>query len=149
MSIVKWDPLKNLVALQDRMNRLFDETLEREHGSEGLMAGAWAPPVDIYETDNDVVIVAELPGIEEKDVDVQVRDNVLTIKGERKMEKSLKEESYHRVERTYGSFSRSFTLPTSVNQDKISATYTRGVLEIKMPKAEQAEPQQIKIQVKE
>jgi len=149
MSMVPWDPFKNLMSLQERMNRLFDESMHRGMGTETLDKGTWAPPVDIYETETDIILVTEIPGVEEKDVDVEVRDNVLTLKGERVMEKSVKQESYHRVERSYGSFSRSFTLPQSVDHNNITATYNKGILEIKLPKTQKAKPQQIKIEAKE
>lgn len=148
MTLVPWDPFRNLVSLQDRMNRLFEESMHRGHGSEHLDRGAWMPPVDIYETDNEIVLTAELPGMEEKDVDLEVHDNVLTLKGERTVDTSVKQESYHRLERAYGSFSRSFTLPQTVDQAGISANYSKGVLEIRMPKTVKAQPKQIKIETK-
>jgi HSP20 family protein len=149
MALVPWDPIRNLISLQDRMNRLFDETMHRGRGAEAMDMGTWAPPVDIYETETEIVLVAEVPGVDEKDVDVEVKDNLLTIKGERRMEKSVREESYHRVERAYGGFSRSFTLPQAVDSEKITATYNRGVLEIRLPKPEKAKTHQIKIETKE
>ncbi|HEX9860433.1 MAG TPA: Hsp20/alpha crystallin family protein [Nitrospirota bacterium] len=149
MSLVPWDPFRNLVALQDRMNRMFEETVQAGKETEMMRPGTWAPVVDIYEDEEEVVLVAEVPGIEMEDVDIQVRDNTLTLKGERKMEKPVNKENYHRVERTYGSFMRAFTLPSTVDQDKISANYAKGVLEIKMPKSARSKPTQIKIDVKE
>jgi len=149
MSLVRWDPLKNLISLQERMNRLFDETMKMSHGHEPVSGGVWSPAVDIFETAEEIVLVAELPGIEPGDVDIQVRDNTLTIKGERKMEKSVKEESFHRVERAYGAFSRTFTLPSTVDHERISANFTKGLLEVRMPKSSKARPQKIKIEVKE
>ena len=144
MTLVPWDPFRNLLSIQDRMNRLFDESLHRG-GTENFDRGTWTPPVDIYETEHELVLVTEIPGMDEKDVEIEVSDNVLSLKGERTMEKSVNQESYHRVERTYGHFSRSFTLPQTVDSDKITATYNKGVLEIKMPKSQKAKPQQIKI----
>lgn len=149
MALVPWDPMKNLMSLQDRMNRLFDETMQRRRGTEALDQGTWTPPVDIYETESEIVLVAELPGVDEKDVDIVVEDNLLTIKGERRMEKSVKEESYHRVERAYGGFARSFTLPHAVDSDKITATANKGVIEIRLPKPEKAKTHQIKIETKD
>jgi len=149
MTPIRWDPFKNLVTLQERMNRLFDESMQRGRETEPFGGGSWAPPVDIYETDGEVVLVAELPGMDEKDIDIEVKENVLTLKGERRMEKSVKEEGYHRVERAYGPFSRAFTLPQSIQHDKISAGYTKGVLEIRMPKSVKAKAHQIKIETKE
>ncbi len=147
MTLVRWDPFRNLLTLQERMNRLFDESLHRGD-TESFDRGTWTPPVDIYETEQEVVLVTEIPGMDEKDVEIEVRDNVLTLKGERVMEKSVNQESYHRVERAYGHFSRSFTLPQTVDNEKITATYNKGVLEIKMPKTQKAKPQQIKIETR-
>jgi HSP20 family protein len=149
MALVPWDPFKNLATLQERMNRLFDESLQKGQDAELFTSGTWMPAVDIYETEDEITLVAELPGMDHGDVDIQVRDNSLTLKGERKMEKPVKEETYHRVERAHGSFSRSFTLPTSVDQEKITASFGKGLLEIKMPKSPKARAQQIKIEVKE
>jgi len=132
--LTPWDPFRNLLSLQDRMNRLFDETISRGD-TEGMKYGAWSPAVDIYETETDIVLSAEIPGMDASDVDVEVNENTLTLKGERKMEKDVKEESFHRVERAYGAFMRSFTLPSSVDQEKITANYSKGVLEIRIPKA--------------
>jgi len=149
MTLVRWDPFRNLMTLQERMNRLFEETVQRGREDEPLMPGMWTPPVDIFEAGEEIVLTAELPGMEMKDIDIQVRDNTLTLKGERKMERDVKEDSFHRVERAYGTFSRSFTLPQTVDQEKISASYTKGVLEIRMPKTALAKPKQIQIDVKE
>ena len=149
MTLVPWDPFKNILSLQERMNRMFDEAVHRGHAGETLGQSTWSPPVDIYETEDDIVIEAEVPGMSKEDVDIQVRDNTLILKGERKMERAAKEEGYHRVERVYGGFARSFMLPSTVDQDRITATYDRGVLHIKMPKVEKAKPQQIKIEIKE
>ncbi len=150
MAIVRWDPLRDLVALQDRMNRLFEDSLARTRGrggEEGLVTGAWTPPVDIYETDDAIVLKAELPGIDRKDIQLEVRDGVLTLKGERRFEKEVKEENYHRIERAYGSFARSFTLPNTVQPDKVRARFKDGVLEVTLPKAEESRPRQIKVEV--
>jgi HSP20 family protein len=148
MAIVRWDPFQDLASLQDRMNRIFEQTLSRFQGDrEGLIAGAWAPVVDIYETPDSVVLKAELPGLSTQDIDIQVRDNVLTLKGERRLQKEVKEESYLRLERAYGSFQRAFTLPAAIQADKIRAVFKDGVLEVNIPKAEEAKPKQIKIEV--
>lgn len=149
MTLVPWEPFRNLVALQDRMNRLFDETMQAGKDTELMRTGTWAPVVDIYENEDEIVLSAEIPGVDMEDVDVQVRDNTLTLKGERKMEKPVKQENYHRVERAYGPFMRAFSLPASVDQERISAHYARGVLEIKMPKTARSKPSQIKIDVKD
>jgi len=149
MTLVPWDPFRNLVALQDRMNRLFDETMQSGKETDLMRGGGWAPAVDIFENENEVVLTAELPGVEMKDVDVQVRENTLTLKGERKLERSEHKENYHRIERAYGSFMRAFTLPSTVDQEKISANYHNGVLEIKMPKTAKSRPSKIDIKVGE
>ena len=109
--------------------------------------GAWAPAVDIYEKASDVVLKAELPGVDPKDVDIRIENNVLTLKGERKLEGDVKRESYHRVERSYGSFTRSFTLPSTVDTSSVKADYKDGVLRITLPKREEAKPKQIQIHI--
>ncbi|MFQ5846876.1 MAG: Hsp20/alpha crystallin family protein [Candidatus Methylomirabilales bacterium] len=149
MAIVRWDPFQDLVSLQDRMNRFFEQTMARSRGDrEGVVAGTWAPAVDIYETADSVVLKAELPGLTKDDIDMQVRDNILTLKGERRLEKEVKEENYLRVERAYGNFQRAFTIPAAVQADKIRAVFKDGILEVNIPKAEEAKPKQIKIEVK-
>ncbi len=145
MAILKWDPFKELQALQDRIDKLFEESLR---GRE-LASTSWTPAVDIYETDDAIVLEAELPGMNEKDIEVKVEDNVLTIRGERKFEEKRKEENYYRMERFYGAFQRSFTLPPNIETNKIKAEYKKGILKVTMPKKEQAKPKQIKIEVKE
>jgi len=152
MAIIRWEPFRDLLTLQDRMNRVFDESLRgapRGNPSEDdwALGGSWAPSVDIYEQDGNIVLKAELPGIDAKDVDIRLEDNVLTLRGERKLDNEVKRENYHRVERSYGSFSRSFTLPTVVDQEKIKADYRDGVLRVTLPKREEAKPKQISIAV--
>jgi HSP20 family protein len=148
MAIVRWEPFRDLLTTQDRFNRLFNDTLSQFFGDEGTLASAsWAPAVDIYETDHDVVMKAELPGIDPKDVEVRVEDGTLYLKGERKFQNEIKKENYHRVERSYGSFTRSFTLPNSVDADKAKAEYKNGVLTLTMPKKEEAKPKTIQIAV--
>ena len=150
MAIVRWEPFRDLVSLQDRMNRLFDESFRgvgRAGAEEDWALGAWAPAVDIYEQDGNIVLKAELPGIDPKDVDVRVENNVLTLRGERKFDDEVKKENYHRVERAYGAFSRSFTLPTVVDTEKIKAEFKDGVLRVTLPKKEEAKPKQISINV--
>lgn len=149
MAIVRWNPFQDLVSLQERMNRLFEQTLDRSRGErEVMVAGTWAPAVDIYETPESIVLQAELPGLGKDDIDIQVRDNILTLKGERRSEKEVKEGNYLRVERAYGGFQRAFTLPAAVQADKIRAVFKDGVLDVSIPKAEEAKPKQIKIEVK-
>ncbi|HZD54950.1 MAG TPA: Hsp20/alpha crystallin family protein [Candidatus Aquicultoraceae bacterium] len=144
---MRWmDPFRDVATLQDRMNQAFGEFLERGRGAgEGLEAGAWMPAVDIYETKDAVCLRAELPGLDKDSVHVEVKEGVLRLHGERKFEKEVDEENYHRIERSYGSFSRSFTLPSSVDGEKVSARMKDGVLEVKLPKREQAKPKQIRI----
>jgi len=139
---------RDLATIQDRMNRFFDQSLPKaKYEDEGLFAGAWAPAVDIYETDQSIVLKADLPDMNPNEVDIRVEDNTLFLKGERKMEKETKEENYHRVERAYGSFSRSFILPRTVSAEKITADYKNGVLNITMPKREDSKPKQIRVNV--
>ena len=148
MAIVRWDPFRDLISIQDRMNRLFEQTLARTREEEGNAASTWMPAVDIYETPDQVVMKAELPGLTREDIEINVRDNTLSLRGQRKFEKDVKEENYLRIERAYGSFQRSFTLPATIQQDKIKAVFKDGVLELTLPKAEEARPKQIKIDVK-
>ncbi len=145
MAILKWDPFKELQSLQEKIDRIFEETLRGREPA--AFSGSWVPAVDIYETDDAIVLEAELPGMDEKDIEVRVEDNVLTIKGERKFEKEAKEENYYRMERYYGSFQRSFSLPSNVDVDKIKAEYKKGILKVTMPKKEETKPKQIKIEV--
>jgi HSP20 family protein len=149
MAIVRWEPFRDLVSLQERMNRLFDESFRaagRGSGEEDwALGGSWAPAVDIFEKDQNLVLRAELPGVDPKDVDVRLENGILTLRGERKVDREIKRESYHRVERAYGTFARSFTLPSQVNQGAIQANYKDGVLEVTLPKREEAKPKQIEI----
>lgn len=150
MAIVRWwDPLRDLSSIQEKMNQLFEDTFSRTRGrDQGLGTGMWTPAVDIFETDEAVVVKAELPGVDRDQIGVDVKDGILTLHGERKFEKEVREENYHRIERSYGTFNRSFSLPASVAQDKISAKFKDGVLEVQLPKRESAKPKQIKIEVK-
>ncbi|HEY7161247.1 MAG TPA: Hsp20/alpha crystallin family protein [Acidobacteriota bacterium] len=139
---------RDLMTFQDRMNRLFEQNSPKaKYEDEGLFGGAWAPAVDIHETDQAIVLKADLPGLNPNEVDIRIEDNTLYLKGERKMENETKEENYHRIERSYGSFSRSFILPRTVSADKISADYKNGVLNITMPKREESKPKQIRVNV--
>jgi HSP20 family protein len=146
MSITRWDPFQNLAALQDQVNRLFEAPLAGRRPENSNLT-AWAPVVDIYETENELVIKADLPDIDEKDLDVRVENNMLTIRGERKFEQKVKEDNYLRIERTYGSFSRSFSLPTTVNTESIHAEYKNGVLTLQLPKRAESKPRQVKVNV--
>jgi HSP20 family protein len=145
MAIIRWDPYKDIVTLRDRMNRLFEDMSGPKPEEKNIMAGAWAPSVDIYENENEVVLAAEIPGVDEKDVEIKVEDNNLTLRGERKFEKETKEENYHRIERSYGSFFRSFSLPSYIDQDRIEAEHENGVLKIRMPKRVELKPRKVKI----
>jgi HSP20 family protein len=145
MAIIKWDPFRDIMTLRDRMNRLFEDMSAYRGEEKDLAASAWAPAVDIYETENEVVLTAEVPGVDEKDIEIKVEDNTLTLRGERKFEKETKEENFHRIERAYGSFFRSFTLPTYVDHDKIEAEHENGVLKIRMPKKLELKPRKVKI----
>ena len=145
MAIIRWDPFRDMVTLRERMNRLFEEMAASRGEEKDLATSSWAPAVDIYETENEVVLTAEIPGIEEKDVEIKVEDNTLTLRGERKFEKETKEENYHRIERAHGSFFRSFTLPNYVDQDKIEAEHENGILKIRMPKRAELKPRKVKI----
>ena len=134
MPIVRWEPFRDLVTTQDRLNRLFNETMGRFIGNEGVRSAGWVPPVDIYETEQNIVLKAELPGIDPKDVEATVHEGTLYLKGERKYEHEVKEENYHHVERAYGSFARSFELPASVDADKVQAEFKDGIQTLTMPK---------------
>jgi HSP20 family protein len=151
MAIVRWEPFRNLSGLQERMNRLFDESFRGLNRSEGdddwALGGAWAPAVDIYEQEGHIVLKAELPGLDPQNVDIRLENNVLTLRGERKIDNEVKRENYHRVERAYGSFTRSFTLPSVVDQEHIKADYKDGVLKVTLPKRDEAKPKQISISV--
>jgi HSP20 family protein len=144
-TIARWEPFRGGNTLQDQINRLFKDTFERV-GEESNLS-AWAPPVDIYETEHELVVKAELPEIDPKDLDIRVENNILTIRGERKFEKKVSEENYLRVERSYGAFARSFPLGNTVNSEAIKADYQNGLLTLSIPKREEAKPKQIKVNV--
>ncbi len=142
-SVIRWDPFRNLSGLQEQVNRLFDSGLRGRSDESALTT--WAPSVDIYETENELVLKADLPEVAEKDIDIHIENNMLTVRGERKFEQKVKEENYLRVERSYGSFSRSFSLPNTVDTDAIKAEYKNGVLTVTMPKRAESKPKQVKI----
>jgi len=144
-SITRWDPFRSLTAFQDQFNRMFESSLKANQDNSVLTT--WAPAVDIYETENELVVKADLPDVDEKNIDVRVENNMLTIRGERKFEESVKEDNYLRVERTYGSFSRSFSLPNTVKTEAIKANYKNGVLTVELPKRAESKPKQVKINV--
>ena len=146
MALIRWDPFRDLLTLQDRMDRLFEESISRNKVFEqSLASGVWSPAVDIYETNDEIVLKAELPGLRKEDVSIEVTDNSLILSGERMFEKDIREENYHRIERSYGSFSRTFSLPTTVDQDGVNAKFIDGILEIHIPKAEKTKAKVIEI----
>jgi len=145
--LTRWEPFREFSTLQDRMNRLFRESYSGEGRDETLSTSSFAPAVDVYEDEHKVTLKIEVPGIDEKDIDVRVENNTLTVHGERKIEKEEKEENYRRVERQYGSFTRTFNLPQTVDNENVSATYDKGVLKISLPKKAEAKPKQIKVNV--
>jgi HSP20 family protein len=149
MAIVRWDPFQEVAQLQDRVNRVFGDTFSRNGADEAFMTtGEWTPPVDIYANgDQELVLKAELPDMTLDDIDVRVDNGALTIKGEKKVARDLKQEQFHRVERRYGTFSRSFSLPQTVDPHKVAADYKHGVLTVRLPLREEAKPRQIKINV--
>lgn len=145
MSIVRYDPFRDLRSLQDEVNRLFSTNLTRAFGEEGIARGAWNPSVDIYENKDQIVLEAELPGMKREDFDLSIENNVITLRGERRFEKQDESDNYHRVERAYGSFTRSFTLPQTVQAEQVSAEYRNGVLRVKLPKREEVKARRIEI----
>jgi HSP20 family protein len=142
-SVIRWDPFRNLTNLQEQVNRLFESNFRGRTDESALTT--WAPSVDIYETENELVLKADLPEVSEKDIDIHVENNMLTVRGERKFEQKVKEENYLRIERSYGSFSRSFSLPNTVDNEAIKAEYKNGVLTVFMPKRAESKPKQVKI----
>ena len=148
MAIVKWDPFRDVAELQNRINRMFDESFGRSHESEDEMnLRAWRPAVDIYEIENGIVLAVELPGVSKKSVAVEVKDDVLTLEGERLADPAISEDSYYRRERLFGPFKRSFTLNQNVKPDQIKATFKDGVLQIEIPRPVQEKPKQVTVNV--
>lgn len=148
MTLVRWSPWREMVTMQDRMNRFLDDsftTTGAGFGGGQLEMANWHPMVDIYDKDEKIVIKAELPGLEKKDIAIDVKDRVLTLKGERAYDNETKDEKYYRRERTYGKFQRSFTLPAGLDSEKIKADYKDGVLSVEIPKPEKEQPKQITI----
>ena len=138
---------RDFSTLQDRMNRIFRESFSPERPDEALTTSNFAPPVDVYEDEHNITLKIEVPGIDEKDINVSIENNTLTVHGERRFEKDEKEENFHRVERMYGSFTRSFTLPNTVDPEQVSAHYEKGVLKIQLAKKAEAKPKLIKVNV--
>jgi HSP20 family protein len=145
--LTRWDPLRDLAAMQNRINRFVRQSYSPEGPEEALTTTSFAPPVDIYEDEHTITVKMEVPGIDEKDIDVRIESNTLTVHGERKIEKEEKEENFRRVERQYGSFTRSFTLPSSVDTGQVSANYDKGLLKISFAKKAEVKPKQIKVNV--
>ncbi len=144
MAITRWDPFREVATLQNRVNSLFRDLGE---GEGPLTTASFVPAVDVYEDNDKVVLKLEVPGVEEKDLDVRVENHTLTVKGERKFEKEEKEENFHRIERRYGSFYRAFTLPNTVDTENVAAGYTAGVLKLELKKKPEAQPKQIKVNI--
>jgi HSP20 family protein len=147
MVVIRWEPLMDLVAMQERMNKIFDETFSR--GTLDQVAGVWLPAVDIVEKGDEIILTMELPGVDQEAIDIKVAEDVLTIKGERRLEEETKREDYHRLERPYGKFSRSFSLPDTVEQEKLKASHKDGILRIVLHKKGETKPKQIKVEVRE
>jgi HSP20 family protein len=147
MAIVRWEPLREFSTLQNEMNRLFNTVFDTPAANGGTTLRRWMPAMDLVETDDHFVLRADLPGLSEEDVNIEVEDRVLTISGERKAEHELSKEGYHRVERAFGSFSRALTLPEGIDPDAVAATFDRGVLEVRIPKPEQRKPRKVTIGV--
>jgi HSP20 family protein len=145
-AITHWGPFRNLTTFQDQMNRLFEGSLSQARTEQSDLA-TWSPAVDIFEAENELVAKVDLPGVDEKDIDIRLENNTLTIRGERKFEKSVNEDHYLRVERAYGSFTRTFSLPNTINSEGINANYSNGVLTLHLPKREESKPKQVKVNV--
>lgn len=147
MAIVRWDPFRDLADVQDRMNRMFGDYYGRRGEDDVMRRGSWIPPVDIYEKDHEILLKAEVPDMQRDQIDIRVENNMLTISGEKKFDQEVKEDQFHRVERSYGHFSRSFSLPATIDAEKVQADYKNGVLTIRLPIREEAKPKQITVQV--
>jgi HSP20 family protein len=146
MALARWTPYRDIMSIRDEMNRVLNEAFGRGTSDESAwFSGAWSPPVDIFETDEALVMKAELPGFSKDDISIEMKENALVIKGERKREDEVKEGNYHRMERAYGAFQRSFLLPTTVDQEKVRANYKDGVLELRLPKVQAAQPKRIAV----
>lgn len=147
MAIVKYNPFRELRSMQDQMNRMLDMAWNREFGEE-LKEGVWQPPVDIYEDETSVIIKAEIPDVDQSDIEVKIENNTLTIRGERKHSSDVKKENYYRVERYFGQFQRSFSLPQSIDQEQVKAACNKGILTLTLPKKAEIKPKQISVEIK-
>ena len=145
MVVTRWDPFRELSSLQNRVNSLFQDY--GRSGQDELTTGSFVPAVDVYEDEHKVTLKLEIPGVNQEDVDVQLENNTLTVRGERKFEKEEKEENFHRIERRYGNFVRSFTLPNTIDTENVQASYENGVLKIELSKRAEAKPKQIKVNI--
>jgi HSP20 family protein len=147
MAITRWDPFREMVTLQNRLNSMFQDYGRGQGDGDALTASNFAPPVDIYEDEHKLVIKLEVPGIKQEDLDIQVENRTLTVRGERKFDREEKQENFHRVEHRYGTFFRSFTLPNTVDPENVQASYDAGVLRLELQKKAEAKPRQIKVSV--
>ncbi|TWI75348.1 HSP20 family protein [Desulfobotulus alkaliphilus] len=147
MTLVRWEPFRNVASLQDRINRMFDDAFNKARDIDENAMGAWRPSVDIFETETAIVLEAELPGVTRDDITVEVENNVLSLKGERREIREVEEERYYRRERIVGRFHRAFTLPVDVNHEQIKANFQNGILRLEVPKPEEKKPKKIAIQV--
>jgi HSP20 family protein len=146
MALARWNPNRDMISVRDEMSRVLNEVFGRGASDESAwVSGAWTPPVDIYETDEALVMKAELPGFSKDDISIELKENTLVIKGERKHEDEVKEGNYHRMERSYGAFQRAFMLPMTVDQEKVKASYKDGILELRLPKVQAAQPKRIAV----
>lgn len=145
MALVRWDPLREMDSLQSDVNRLFDRFFEGRTPGDGSTTRRWTPAMDLVETEGDLVLRADLPGMTEDDVEIEIKDGVLTVSGERRAEHEEKSEGYHRVERAFGQFSRSLTLPQGTDASKVDASFDNGVLEVRVPKPEESKPTRVQI----
>ena len=146
MPLMRWDPFRDITTLRARMNRIFEDSMPRATETESH-AGSWWPPVDIFEKEDSLVLEAELPGLKKEDLDIQIENNNRTLRGERKHQMETKEQDYYRIERSYGTFVRSFSLPTTIQRDRITAAMKDGVLQIVLPKAEEAKPKKVDVKI--
>jgi len=145
MAIIRWDPFRDIITLREKMNRLFEDAVTARGEEKDMISSTWTPSVDIFETENALILTAEVPGIDENNIEIKIEDNTLSLKGDRIFEKETSEENYHRIERSYGSFYRSFTLPRNIDQEKIKAEHDNGVLRITMPKKPESQPKTVKV----
>ena len=147
MAITRWDPFRDMFALQNRVNSLFQEFNRGQGETDAVPAAAFVPAVDVYEDEHKIVLKIEVPGMKQEDIDIRLENQTLTVRGERKFEKEEKEENFHRIEHRYGSFYRAFTVPGTVNTESVKADYEAGVLRIQLEKRAEAKPKQIKVEV--